>query len=169
MDAIAQLRSLFSQAHQTLEGTVADVSPEHARWNPPGKAVPIGASYAHALIGEDAVLCGMVRKTAPLIFTTWAQRSGLSEPPPQSPPWDDWARRVQIDLPALREYGQAVYAATDAYLASLSPADLDVEIGGFGRKQKLGDFLASLALHAGWHTGEISSVKGLLNTKGYPF
>lgn len=169
MDAIAQLRAQYQQAHQALEGTMADVAPEHVHWGPPGKAVPIGAAYAHTLVGEDAVLNGMVRRAAPLFATTWAGRSGMSQPPPQNPPWDEWARSVQIDLPLLREYGQAVYAATDGYLASLSPADLDVVIDGFQGKESLGSFLTGVALHVGWHTGEISSVKGLQGVKGYPF
>jgi len=169
MDAIAQLRSQFQQAHRALEGTMADVATEHVHWGPPGKAVPIGAAYAHTLVGEDGVLNGMVRKAAPLFATTWAGRSGMSEPPPQNPPWDEWSRRVQVDLPSLREYGQAVYATTDAYLASLTTADLDVVIDGFQGKETLGNFLTGLALHVAWHTGEISSVKGQLGLKGYPF
>ena len=169
MDAITQLRALYEQAHQVLEGTMADVSPEQVHWSPPGNAVPVGAAYAHTLVGEDAVLNWMVRRAAPLFASSWAGRSGMSEPPPQNPPWDEWSRGVKIDLPSLREYGQAVYAATDAYLASLNPADLDVEIDGFGGKETLGHFLAGLALHTGWHTGEISSVKGLQGAKGYPF
>jgi hypothetical protein len=169
VDAVSQLRSLYEQAHGTLEATMADVAPEQVHWSPPGKAIPIGASYAHALTGEDGVLRGMVQKTAPLFASVWAGRAGLSEPPPQGLDWDEWSRRVQIDLPALRAYGQAVYAATDAYLASLTPEDLDTEIDGFTGREKLGSFLMSLALHVGWHTGEISSVKGLTGAKGYPF
>ena len=32
---------------------------------------------------------------------------------------------MQVDLPVLREYAQAVYSASDDYLAGLSPDDLD--------------------------------------------
>jgi DinB superfamily len=169
MDAIAQLIDQYRQAHQALEGTMADVEPEQVHWGPPGKAIPIGASYAHTLTGEDGVLNGMIRKAAPLYLSAWAGRLGMSELPPQGPSWDEWARRVQIDLPSLRAYGQAVYDATDAYLTSLTPADLDVEIDGFLGRQTVGSYLAGLALHVAWHTGEISSVKGLQGAQGYPF
>jgi hypothetical protein len=93
----------------------------------------------------------------------------MSEPPPENPPWDEWAGRVQVDLPSLRQYAQAVYASTDAYLASLSPADLDAAFQGFVGLETLGSFLTGLGLHAGWHTGEISAIKGVQGNKGYPF
>ena len=32
----------------------------------------------------------------------------------------DWTRRLRVELASTREYAQAVYAATDAYLGSLS-------------------------------------------------
>ena len=60
--------------------------------------------------------------------------------------------------------------ATDAYLATLTPADLETEIEALGTKQPLGSFLgAGLVAHINWHTGEISCVKGLQGAKGYPF
>ena len=70
----------------------------------------------------------------------------------------------------MREYAQAVYASTDAYVASLKPEDLDQTVEIFGQKRSLGNFLgAVMATHIGWHTGEVSCVKGLQGAKGYPF
>jgi hypothetical protein len=96
---------------------------------------------------------------------------GLSEPrPPRGQPWEDWARRVRIDMPKLREYAKAVFAATDAYVDSLSEGDLEKEIQFNERKIRLaGFFLGVMCTHCANHTGEISTLKGLQGLKGYPF
>ena len=73
---------------------------------------------------------------------------------------------------AFHKYAEAVYAATDKYIASLKAADLDrtvalpipgMEITPVGAV--LGNILAG---HIYEHCGEISSVKGLQGAKGYP-
>ena len=176
MEATTLLREQLQVAHQWLEGTMADVTPEQAHWTPPGIATPLGASYAHVLTSEDMIIKGMLQQTAPLLASTWAGRTGLSEPPPMpGPAWGEygpWTRRVQIDLPALRAYGQAVYEATAAYLAGLTPADLDrpVDLSGVGLGQvTLGWVLSNLVIaHSHDLMGEISCLKGLQGVRGYP-
>ena len=125
------------------------------------------------------IINGMLQQQAPLSATSHADKMGLSEPMPMpgAPDWSDsyaaWTRRVQVDLSALRAYAEAVYAATDAYLASLSDSDLERELDltavGFG-KQKIGWMLNLLVLNRiGTETGEISALKGIQGAKGYPF
>ena len=107
----------------------------------------------------------------PLMATTFAERTGISEPQPLSPVWDEWARRVQIDLSAARGYAQAVYAATDAKLAAMTDVDLNREvilpIGG-AWPTTAGQLLNNLLLNAYSHAGEISCLKGLHGRRGYP-
>ncbi len=169
---VTMLRGQYKGAHDVLEGTMQDVTPEMATWLPPGNANPIGANYAHVVTGEDAILQGMVRGGAPLMASTWAGRVGVSEPPPSDGKWHEWAQQVSVDLAALRAYAQAVYAATDEYLASLNDADLGQEIDlsamGFG-VQNLGWFLGVMLANIQWHTGEIACLKGLQGKTGYPF
>ena len=104
--------------------------------------------------------------------TTWADRLGLSEPHPAHERWGEWARRVRVDLPVLREYARVVYAATDAYLDTLSPADLETFFDSppagvaWSVAYVLGPLVAG---HAYLHAGEISAVKGLQGLKGYSF
>ena len=151
---------------------MAGVTPDHAHWKPAGKAVPIGASYAHIVIGEDHMINGLLRGGAMLFASSWAGKAGVNEPPPQGGEWADWARRVKVDLPALKAYSQAVYQATDSYLASLSDADLErpCDMSGFGMGQQPTSTLFTVVVqHVDWHTGEISSVKGLQGLQGYPF
>jgi hypothetical protein len=170
--AVALLRAQLKSAHETLEGTMVDVTHDQAHWKPAGKAHPIGASYAHIATGEDYLVNGILKGSALMCASSWAGKAGLSEPPPQGQAWEEWARRVKVDLPALKAYSQAVYQATDSYLASLSDADLErsCDMSGFGMGQQPASTVFSMATeHAAWHTGEISSVKGLQGLQGYPF
>ncbi len=160
---------MFQNAHETLESTMKDVTAEQAHWLPPGKALPISSLYAHTIGGEDACINMLIRKTPPLLATDWANRTGMSVIMPETQPWDDWARSVRVDLDQLRKYAQAVYAATDDYLAGLTPENLDVEID-FAGKRPIGDALARFLVgHVNQHCGEISALKGLQGAKGYPF
>jgi hypothetical protein len=173
----ALLLALAKQAHQLLEATMADVTQAQADYVPAGIANPLGATYAHVIWSEDAVVQGMLQGSAPLSASSWAGRTGLSEPMPSpGPEWAgyaDWTRRVKIDLPALRQYAQAVEAATEAWIASLSEADLDRPIDmsfiGLG-EQPLASAIGILVMnHLGTETGEISVLKGLQGARGYPF
>ena len=177
--AVAFIREGAQVGHWYLDGTMADVTAEQAHYAPPGRANPIGATFAHVVCSEDLVVNGMLRQQAPLLASSHANTTGLSEPMPMpgSPDWGEaygaWARRVQVDLPALKAYAEAVYAATDMYLTSLSDADLERELDlsavGFGTR-KLGWMLNLLVLnHIGTETGEISVLKGIQGAKGYPF
>jgi hypothetical protein len=80
---------------------------------------------------------------------------------------------VKIDLAALKKYGQAVFAASDEYVASLSDSDLELgaDLSSFGLGvRSFAWVLGSIAIsHVGEHTGGISCLKGLQGAKGYPF
>lgn len=177
MDSITLLRQQLQTAHQFMEGTMADVTPEQAQWRPPGVANPLGASYAHMVSSEDMLVHGMLQQAAPLFAGAWAGKTGLDEPmPTPGPEWEQygpWARRVQVDVGATRAYAQAVYAASDDYLAGLTPADLDrtMDLRGLGMGQvDLGWVLSNLVVgHVHDLMGEISCLKGLQGARGYPF
>ncbi len=169
--AVEMLRGSLKQSHDVLEGTMADVTDEMLNWQPPGQANSIGANYGHIVTGEDFLVNVIVRKGAPLLASTWAGKTGLSEPPPAGPGMREWGQRVKIDLAALRAYAQAVYAGTDAYLASLSDADLatTIQTERFGTPT-IGGFITSIVLaNLNWHTGEIACLKGVQGKQGYPF
>jgi hypothetical protein len=174
MNAVSLLREYVQEARGFFEETLKDATPEQAKWQPSGKAMPIAAQYAHVIVSQDMGLYGMLKGAPPLVATSWAGKTGLTEPPPIGPgaPLDEWARRVQIDLPTLRQYAQAVYAATDEYLVSLTDDDLDrpLDLSAVG----LGQQTVAYVLNAGWianphlHCGEVSCLKGLQGAKGYP-
>ena len=131
------MRAMFAQMHGWMEGTMQDVTGEQCHWQPQGRVVPAGAHYAHHVMGaEDMMIPMMIRGTTPLAMGEWQGRTGVDEMLPMGA-WDDWARRIQIDLPALHSYAQAVYANTDAYLATMTPEEwnrqLDLTAVGMGQ------------------------------------
>ena len=174
MDAITSLKENFGYTHMVVEGTMEGVTDEKAHWLPSGTAHSIAATYAHLVLGEDAVIHGMIQGTAPLAATTWAGKTGVSEMPPNGSEgegdWSSWASSVRVDIPALREYAKAVYAATDAYLGSLKPEDLDRKMKAYGPdEQSLNMMFHLVAGHGNNHVGEISAIKGIQGLKGYQF
>ena len=85
---------------------------------------------------------------------------------------EEWSRAAKkMNLAAFREYAKAVYAATDAYVASLAEAELDRKLDtGFIGEQTVAFVLSNvLAWHAAEHNGEIAALKGAFGLKGLPF
>ena len=170
MDIISYLREDMRWAHEWLEATMQDVTQEQLDWQPPGKANPLGATYAHSLCSEDAIVHKLLVGNHPLFESEWKEKTGISDPR-----WGsefEWAREVKVDLEAARQYAEAVYGSTDDYLASLELADLDRVLDlsdiGFGEKKAAFIFSSLISAHASNMTGEISTLKGLQGAKGYP-
>lgn len=171
------LREQLQTAHDFLEGTMADVTAVQAHWTPPGTANPLGATYVHVITREDVVVSRLLKGEAPLYATTWSDKVGVSEVPPVPSPddpgdWFEWGRQVQLDLPAVRAYAQAVYAVTDDYLATVNDdalaQTLDLTPLGFS-KPTVGQIISNFVItSAQVHCGEISCLKGLQGSKGYP-
>jgi hypothetical protein len=164
------LRDYFKFARNWFEGTMQGVTPELAHWQAGGKTQPIGANYIHVLTSEDLLMNAVIRGDVPLMASTYAGKAGFNEAPPPGNR-DDWASNIKVDLDAARGYAQAVYAATDAYLASASDDDLnrivDLNAMGFGM-QPVSFVLDLLLLNIHNHCGEISCLKGLKGLQGYP-
>lgn len=171
MNAISAFSEGLQWAHEYLEMVTADVTPEQAHWQPPGIANPLGAVYAHAVVAEDAVVNGMLKGGAPLFASKWGGKTGVSDP--QHEMKLEWARGLKVDLPAFRKYAQAVFAATNDYVASLNPDDLnrvvDLSNVGLGQRPVSWCLNALVISHLNNMIGEISCLKGLQGAKGYPF
>ena len=166
MDTISYLRKDLRWAHEWQEATMQDATQEQLDWHPPGKANPLGATYAHSLCSEDAIVHDLLVGNLPLFESEWKGKTGISDPR-----WGsefEWAREVKVDLEAVGDYANAVYSFTDEYLASIEPADLDLTKLGMGEKTVAFVFSSLLSGHASNQTGEISTLKGLQGAKGYP-
>lgn len=171
MEAVDTVKTAFGGAHMWFDGTAADISAEQANHVPPGSCHSIGEIMAHVLHCEDGMLTMFLMGTQPIWERDgWGAKLGapmlIDLPAEPAPEW-------RCDPEKLREYGKAVFAQTDAYLASLSPADLDREIdlsaAGIGKMPLAGFLLTMLLGNTYAHTGEISALKGIQGSKGYPF
>jgi hypothetical protein len=171
MNAIASLREGLKWSNDLLEMVMADVTPDQLHWIPPGHAHPVGSTYAHGVIAQDMIVHNLLQGKKPLFMTTWAGKTGVSEPSFHQSL--EWARTVKIDLAQLRLYAQAVYAAVDAYIALLSEKDLEREIdlsdSGLGKRTLDWALHAIVIGHTNNMSGEISAAKGAQGAQGYPF
>lgn len=170
MNAIDILRTAFGGAHHWYQGTVADLTAEQANAVPSGRAHPIGSQMAHILHAEDGMV-GML-SGQPTLWEAegWGAKLGL---PMLFSQTTEAARDFRCEPGQLADYGQAVFARTDAYLASLTEADLDKPIDltswGLGH-MSAGQILTTMLLGNTYaHTGEISALKGTQGLQGYPF
>lgn len=166
------LRQLISGYHEVLEQTVGDCGQETLDRNLPNATITsIGSIYVHLVVGEDDMLHGMLQGK-PGIYKGqgWERRTGV-EAPPMDQFTPEWGRKVRLNLPLFREYAKAVYAATDAYIARLSDADLARKVQtGFIGEQSVAFVIANIfGWHIAEHTGEIAALKGVLGLKGLPF
>jgi hypothetical protein len=171
MDAIKVLLMHLQSAHWIFDTTTADVSEEVAHKGPFGTAGTVGSQMAHLVYDEDMIVNGVLQGKAPLSATTFAGKTGISDPQIAIAP--DWPRTVRVNLDQLRTYQKAVFAATDAYLASLKESDLDRSLDmtsmGMGTQNLAWAFGMLIIGHANSLAGEISALKGVQGLKGYPF
>ena len=172
--AVTMLGEQIGFVHGTLEQTLNDVNAEVAHAPSGGLARSIGSYYAHILLSEDLAVQAVLQGQAPLFAAAFAGKTGFDEPAPADPAqWMKYASSAGSDVASSRDYAQAVYAATDAYLASLSDADLAEELDlssfGFGNQKRSWVLSTFVLTNCAWHTGEIACLKGNHGLKGYPF
>ncbi len=167
-NAINFLLGQLKGAQELFAATLNGLTPAQLHHDAGGNTVPIAAQVAHVIVFEDMFINGLLKKGAPLFAGT---PTGLSEMPPQAPPWDAWGRKVKMDDDVFQKYGMQVSAATLAHVGSLTDNDLGTQLDlsalGMGM-QSVGFMLGGLVLNMHVHTGEISCLKGLQKLKGYP-
>ncbi len=176
MDALTLLREQLQSAREAFSGTVADIRDEDLHKQPGGKALPLGALWAHLVMSEDMTVQQFLQSKKTLFESSFSSKTGVSEPmPAMDENWsanhEAWANSVQIDLPVFREYEKQVYAATDQYLSALKNEDLtlEVDLGAWGKKTVAYMLYAFIIGHTFSLAGEISAIKGVHGAKGYPF
>jgi hypothetical protein len=177
LTALQLLKDELKAAHDLFESTAADIKDEDLHKSSGGVAFPIGATYAHLVFSEDVILHSMIiGGNEPLYMTTFKDNTGASVPmPPMDENWEtanrEWSNSVQIDLAKMKEYTKAVFAKTTEYLNSLTDSDLEkeVDLGSWGKKTVAEMFWGFMTAHANQLAGEISALKGVHGSKGYPF
>lgn len=151
-----------------IQQVMADVSAEDAHRDPGGTMQTIAATYAHAVISTDWQIHSFFSGKPALYEGEWAGKTGVGEVSPMITP--EWGKGVQVDLPQLNAYAQAVFGKLMEYVAA---ADLDqaVDLSLINAgTQSLGWCLGNLvAGHLAALTGQIAAVKGIYGLKGDAF
>jgi hypothetical protein len=173
MNSVELLQYSLQNALEILGQVTADLTKEQADWQPPGLANPIGATYWHTISGVDDVVYGWALGQEPLRRREkWDERVlPVSVPEPEhGGDMQTYLRTIRVDLPALHDYARAVAEATQGWLGSLAPEDLNRRIETPIAEYKLGQLLDLFVVwHINVHCGEIAALKGCQGAKGYPF
>jgi hypothetical protein len=167
MNGVEAQKETLSLVHDYLEGAFSGCEGETLTRTFPGSTIgSIGSIYLHALASEDWAIQELIQGKPKLADSGgWFARLGMD--PAKDPDWS----KANMDLAVMKEFAQAVYAATDAYLNSITDADLDKEIPWHsGLTHTAGWVLADVVhAHLGEHSGEIAALKGMMGLKGLPW
>ncbi len=169
MTARDLLRAQFAWVHQLLDGTMSDCSQETADRRDEGWAIsPISAIYAHIAMTQDGIVHGLVQGHPTLLESEgWDGRLGLDAAGPRDA--SSWADK-RFDLAIVRDYMEAVQAATDAFLAEAADEVLERSMETPMGEQRAIDMLANVGVvHVASHWGEIAALMGVQGEKGLPF
>lgn len=164
--AVNLLRDQYKESFGWLHGTMDGVTDEVAHKVVSEKVATIAGQVAHIVTGLDFLILGTLAGQQPLMMGSFADKSGISEAPPQRD-WLEWGQRVRLDLPVFHAYATAVFGAVDEYLASIDDSELTREVESSFGKQTVGWWFNIMELNTYSHTGEIAVLKGLQGLKGY--
>ncbi len=168
MGIIECIRCEQAGMRRMVEMTMQDMTPELFNWAPPGTANTISATFLHFINVEDNFIHKLIQGK-PSIWESdnWSQRTGIEKPPSIGEDWTPYKHR-QVAIQPLQEYKTAVWAATDAYLATLTMAELDRKVKFARGERTVAEMLLLAASQAHGHTGEIAALKGVQGAKGLP-
>lgn len=171
MQAVDVLRTQLHAAHGGMAFACQNLSSEQLHHKFPSATIqammPI---YVHLVANEDYLVNTMLAGKPTVWESGWCNRLNLDVT--ESFLSDGWAAKVRVDdLAMFQQYAQDVYTASDAYLDTLTPDDLDrlIDLPN-GAQMPLGTFLALvIAGHAMMHAAELSTLAGLHGAQGSPF
>lgn len=167
MDAQEYLIRQFRWLRRQSDAVMFDVTPEQYNWTPPGTANPISAIFVHMLSTEDMYVQQAIL-AKPTFWESGGWEARIGTPPPlRGENWDE-VKTKALELETAGAYQEIVRAATDAYLASITPEELDRRVEFLGRERRIADVLAMLVAHNLGHIGEISALKGVQGAQGSP-
>lgn len=168
MDAPDYVIRQFRWARRQADSVLLDVTDEQFNWVPPGTVSPIRAIFLHLVTIEDAYIQETILGKARLwVEGGWEQKIG-SRAPWRGENWDD-LKHKPLTLEDVAEFQLVVRAATDAYLESLTPEELDRRVEFEGRERRIGDVLSMLIVHNLSHAGEMAALKGVQGAAGLSF
>lgn len=167
MNAVDATKETIGLVHDYLEGAFSGCDDATLRHVFPGATIDsIGSIYLHALASEDWAIQELLQGKPKIVDTgDWFARLGIE--PAKDPDWS----KANMDLETMQAYRDAVFAATQVYLDSITDADLDKQIDWFGRGTRSAAWVLADVVHAhvGSHAGEIAALKGVMGQKGLPW
>ncbi len=165
------LRSSMASMHALLDKAVEGMTADQLNFRPQEGGVSAFFSLWHYVRTEDNII-NWVAQQRPTVWLNgeYNEKFGLPRNSQGTGMTTDEANAVQIqDVAAWHEYQKAVWAATDAYLAAMSPDEFDtrkVTIKPLG-EMSLWDGIYGVGLSHGYrHVGEIEYVRGVQGLGG---
>ena len=161
MDTIEFIRQLIAGVRRQTDEAMKDLTVEQFNWTPPGSANPISAIFVHFLNSEDAfVQVQMQGKPKLWDGGGWAEKTGVKVPPGYSGGWEE-VKHMTLALEPVLAYQQVVRAATEAYLDTLPPDELDRVVKTARGDRSVATIFTIVVNHALVHSGEIAALKGI--------
>jgi uncharacterized damage-inducible protein DinB len=168
MDAREYLIRQFRWLRRMSDSILLDTTDEHFNWTPPGTVSAISSIFVHMLTVEDAYIQETILGKPRLWDTQhWEEKIG-SRAPWRGENWEDLRGR-QLALEDVAQFQEQVRIATDAYLESITPEELDRRVLFLERERRVADVLAMLVVHNLGHAGEIAALKGVQGVAGLSF
>ena len=168
MEILDYMRRQMAAVRSKVSMTMKDVTVEQFNWAPPGTMNTISATFIHLTSVEDDFVQGILQGK-PRIWDAgkWSEKTGVKKTPGIGENWDEF-KHLHLEPAAFLEYEQAVWAATDAYLAGLTAEDLDRKVKLGPRELTVAELLIMAANQSLSHAGEIAALKGVQGAKGLP-
>jgi DinB superfamily len=168
MDILEYIRREMAGVRHMVDMTMKGMTPELFNGATPGTANAISATFAHFMATEDNFIQKVIQgKSSVWDSGAWSQKTGIPKPPSIGEDWSDYKHK-QIAIQPLLDYAAAVWVATDAYLATLTPEELDRKVKFANGERTVADMLLLSASQSLSHTGEIAALKGVQGAKGLP-
>ena len=159
MNTIEFIQQLMAGVRRQTDEAMKDTTVEQFNWTPPGSANSISGIFVHFLNSEDAfVQVQMQGKPKLWDAGGWAEKTGVKVPPGYSGGWEE-IKHMSLALEPILAYQQAVRAATEAFLNSLSASDLDRVVTTARGERSLATIFTIVINHALVHSGEIAALK----------
>lgn len=166
MDHPTFLRELFGRIPETVGRAVEGLTPDQLVTAPAEGANPIGWLVWHLTRVQDGHIAELAGTGEVWTEPGWAERFGLT-PDPHNTGWGHTPAQVAEVQPesadALVAYLAEVHRRTDAYLGTITAADLDRVVDErWDPPVTLGVRLVSIADDDIQHAGQAGYVRGLL-------
>ena len=163
MDVITYAKGSLEQSMNLLAVTADGMNTSQYNLDPTGTCNPPAKNHVHAWTALDF----FVLATAAGGQMKWpavAQAQGLS-----ANPLDIWKYEGDVDLDAIKAYGEDVKKAVLDYVSTLKESDLERQVSTPFGTQTVAWLLQLMTVHLAGHAGDIAAVKGVQGLKGLPF